>query len=270
MAKNLMAKTQQRAISSALALVFPSKKRHTVNLAVSCRPVRLSRPVFFGLLSMRFLGKYLLSICLAIAGWSNAGWAQVDPLPVIDDQLRRDFPEVQSISAAQLQALLERGPNPILLDIRTADEFAVSHLKGAIRVDPDADLADVLRVTGPVLKSRDVIVYCSVGVRSTELASRLRIGLKANGASRVSNLSQGIFGWHNAGRSLTRAGVPISYIHPYDAKWGQLLEQKNLIRYAPNGSSQSPAPRTPVWMLIALFSALMVSAIFYYLWQRRA
>jgi rhodanese-related sulfurtransferase len=217
---------------------------------------------------MRFMRKYLLSICLAIAGWSNAGWAQVDPLPVIDSQLVRDFPAVQSITAAQLQHVMEREPKPILLDIRTADEFAVSHLKGAIRVDPDASLDDVLRATGPDLKGRDVVVYCSVGVRSTELAARLYTGLKAIGAANVANLSQGIFGWHNARRPLTRAGVPITYIHPYDAKWGQLLEQKNLIRYSANNASQAPASRTYLMILIALFGALIVSATAYYQWQR--
>jgi rhodanese-related sulfurtransferase len=225
---------------------------------------------FFELLSMRFLRKYLLSLCLVIAGWSNAAWAQVDPLPVIDNQLRRDFPEVQSITAAQLQQAIEREPKPVLLDTRTADEFAVSHLKGAIRVDADAGLADVLRVTGPDLKGRDVIVYCSVGVRSTELAARLYTELKANGAASVANLSEGIFGWHNARRPLTRAGVPISYIHPYNAKWGQLLVRKNLIRYSPNNPSQAPAPRTYLMILVALFGALIVSATAYYLWQRRA
>jgi rhodanese-related sulfurtransferase len=223
---------------------------------------------FFGHVEMRFLGKYLLSICLAIAGWSNAGWAQVDPLPVIDVQLRQDFPEVHSITAAQLKALLERGPKPIVLDIRKADEFAVSHLKGAIRINPDASLDDVLRATGPDLKGRDVIVYCSVGVRSTELASRLLIGLKASGAASVSNLSEGIFGWHNARRPLTRAGAPISYIHTYNAKWGQLLVRKNLIRYSPNNPSQAPASRTYLMILIALFGALIVSATAYYQWQR--
>lgn len=144
----------------------------------------------------------LLLAIIMIAGLSHAANAQISPLPIIDQELRASFPDVASITAAELPTLLSGEERPIILDVREPEEFAVSHLQGAVRIDPDAELVDVLRAIGPDLKRRAIIVYCSVGVRSTQLAERVHIGLKSRGASRIANLSEGIFGWHNAKRPL--------------------------------------------------------------------
>jgi rhodanese-related sulfurtransferase len=207
---------------------------------------------------MRLSGKSLLCLFLLILGLTGPVSALPDPLPVIDNQLRRDFPEIESINAADLQILLEREPGPILLDIREADEYAVSHLKGALRIGPDAELRDVLRATGPDLKGRTIIVYCSVGVRSTELAARLREGLKAHGAARIANLSQGIFGWHNTKRPLVRSGQLTPYVHPYDRLWGRLVKRQELARYSPLPSAPAPALGMGLGPILMMLSAIAV------------
>ena len=69
--------------------------------------------------------------------------AQTGALAEIDAKLRTNFPQVESISAADLQARMGRKDAPIILDVREKDEFAVSHLQGAIRVDPNARANDV-------------------------------------------------------------------------------------------------------------------------------
>jgi rhodanese-related sulfurtransferase len=208
---------------------------------------------------MRLVGQRLLCLFLVIVGFTSPTFASVDPLPMIDNQLRRNFPEIESIKAIELQALLESDPAPVMLDIREMDEYVVSHLVGALRVDPDAELADVLHTTGHDLKGRTIIVYCSVGVRSTELAARLRKGLKAQGAARIANLSEGIFGWHNAMRPLMRDGQPTPYVHPYDGLWGQLLNRQELARYSPFEPKPALAPDTglgPILMLLTAIAAL--------------
>ncbi len=91
----------------------------------------------------------------------------------------------------------------------------------------------MLLAIGTDLKGRSVIVYCSVGVRSTQLAERVYDGLKARGASRIANLSEGVFGWHNAKRPLVRDTQASAFVHPYDALWGQFLRRQNLTAYAP-------------------------------------
>jgi rhodanese-related sulfurtransferase len=190
---------------------------------------------------MRLFRQLLLLLVTIIAGLSHAANAQVSPLQVIDQELRANFPNVASVDAADLQMLMADPQRPIILDVREAKEFAVSHIQDAVRIDPDAELDDVLQTIGPDLKGRAIIVYCSVGMRSTELADRIRAGLKGKGASRIANLSEGIFGWHNAKRPLVRGKQATSYVHPYDALWGQLLRQQNLTAYVPVLQGQKPA-----------------------------
>jgi sterol desaturase/sphingolipid hydroxylase (fatty acid hydroxylase superfamily)/rhodanese-related sulfurtransferase len=195
---------------------------------------------FFERARMRLFVKFWLCFFALIAGSDDHALAQIDPLPVIDQQLRSSFPDVETMNAEALQRRLAQKDPPIILDVREADEFAVSHLKGAVHVDPKAELADVLRAIGPTLGGRDVIVYCSVGVRSTQLAERLRDELKARGIRSVANLAQGIFGWHNAGRPLAQGPHPTPFVHPYNALWGQLVTRQTLTAYTPITAELGP------------------------------
>lgn len=140
------------------------------------------------------------------------------------DQMKRTvrtrFPQVPQLSTAELAAWLRdpSRPQPILLDVRTAEEFRVSHLRGAIRVDPSAKAADL----GPIVQRRGpVVTYCSVGYRSSAVAERL---LKA-GVPQVQNLEGSIFQWANEGRALEADGKPAAKVHPYNAKYGKLLDE---------------------------------------------
>lgn len=125
----------------------------------------------------------------------------------------------QWMSRAELLAKLadETGPAPALLDVRTHAEFRVSHLAGAVRVDPDEPrLADL-----GLPRDRTIVVYCSVGYRSGAIA----LALQELGFERVYNLEGGIFGWANGGHPLERDGRPVSEVHPYDSVWGRLLDE---------------------------------------------
>lgn len=183
----------------------------------------------------------LLAALLVFLTMQGTADALANPLGAIDAELRAGYPEVASITAAELEARLGKDAPPVLLDVREAEEFAVSHLAGAIRIDPDAAPDDVLRAIGPHLAGRDVVVYCSVGVRSTELAERVRAELLRRGATRIANLSEGIFGWHNAGRPLVQGNHATPYVHPYDLFWGRLVGQQDLVAYAPVAPGRQPA-----------------------------
>jgi rhodanese-related sulfurtransferase len=108
-------------------------------------------------------------------------------------------------------------PTLQLLDVREPAEFAVSHLPGAIRVNPSASAREV---TPRLNSGRPVIVYCSVGYRSSRLAERLI----AAGVPRVSNLDGSIFAWANEGRPLVSDAGPVRRVHPYNAFFGRLLK----------------------------------------------
>lgn len=156
----------------------------------------------------------LLFVVLMFVAMVSPAWAQVSALAAIDQELRAHFPKVTSIKAVELEKLMGSKLRPIVIDVWEPEEFAVSRLQGAVRIDPDAELDDVLRAIGPELEDRIIIVYCSVGVRSTELAERVGGGLKSRGVSQIANLSKGIFGWHNATRTLMRGTQKTPYVDP--------------------------------------------------------
>jgi rhodanese-related sulfurtransferase len=131
------------------------------------------------------------------------------------------FPGVHWIGTKHLARWLDEaaagGPDVLLLDARTPEEFAVSHLPGARRVDPDSDALDPRDVP----EDARVVVYCSVGYRSAGVAGRIARGAAAS----VHNLAGGIFQWANEGRTVVQAGAPVDAVHPYDRLWGLLLDR---------------------------------------------
>lgn len=141
---------------------------------------------------------------------------------IVDALIRAECPEVASLATGRLAAWLDDEPPPVLLDARAPDEFAKSHLPGAIRVDPKASpealTAEVASLRGADA-ARPVVVYCSVGIRSARVADRLR----SAGVDDVYNLDGSIFRWASEGRPVVRDGHPVREVHPYNALWGQLL-----------------------------------------------
>jgi sterol desaturase/sphingolipid hydroxylase (fatty acid hydroxylase superfamily) len=115
----------------------------------------------------------------------------------------------------------------------------------------------VLQAIGPDLQGRSVIVYCSVGIRSTQLADRLQAGLKSHGAGQVANLSEGLFGWHNAGLPLQQGAEETSYIHPYNSLWGQLVRRQDLIAYQPVAAGLTPLKTSGVNEMLVRLGAFL-------------
>ncbi|MSU33957.1 MAG: sulfurtransferase [Pedosphaera sp.] len=133
--------------------------------------------------------------------------------------VRSRFPGVRQLSTTELAAWLSDSnrPSPLLLDVREVPEFAVSHLPGARNVAPSATAAEAMPATE---KERAVVVYCSVGYRSSDMANRLQ----SAGFTNVLNLEGSIFQWANEGRLLQSNGIATQRVHPYNAKFGQLLK----------------------------------------------
>ena len=129
------------------------------------------------------------------------------------------FPNVEWVDTKTLARWMDAPPSeaPLLLDVRSDEEFAVSHLLGAIRIEPGRQTFESL----PIEESRPVVVYCSVGYRSAAIIDALR----ASGIEDVHNLRGGVFTWANEGRPLFRDGVPASRVHPYGSPWSLLLRR---------------------------------------------
>ncbi len=140
--------------------------------------------------------------------------------PTVKQRIRADLPEVRQVSAGALAALLASAEaRPVLLDVREEAEYRVSHLPGAVRVDPGAER---LQLPPGVEKDTPIVVYCSVGYRSSALAERLT----RQGYSAVSNLEGSIFEWANEGNPVVRDGEEVRQVHPYNELWGRLLDSE--------------------------------------------
>lgn len=148
----------------------------------------------------------------------------------------RKFPDVKWIGRADLARWREDPgrAQPVVLDARTGQEFAVSHLKDAIRIDPYRPLLRPLR---GFPKDTAIVVYASVGYRSARVAH----WLAQQGYSNVQNLAGSIFQWANEGRPVFSQGRPTVEVHPYDDRWGLLLESQYRAK-APPLEKRSAAP----------------------------
>jgi len=149
---------------------------------------------------------------------SPAGQAAEDGLQRMKALVRERFPEVRHLTTGELAAWIAdtHRAAPLLLDVRTRTEFEVSHLPGARQVDPGvtaAALAPTLPTNAPV------VVYCSVGYRSADCATRLARA----GFTNVLNLEGSIFQWANEGRPLESGGQAVRKVHPYSGSFGKLL-----------------------------------------------
>ena len=189
----------------------------------------LKRPGGYSGLAAKLRSAAVVTILalVGIVSLTSPTWGQIDWF------LAHRFADVRTISTVQLaQALLQSGRNTqatklVLLDIRSAEEFAVSHLPGARNVPPDAVIDFAERELAGLERSQPIVVYCSVGVRSAAAARDLQF----LGFSQVKNLQGSLFQWANEGRAVV-AGVHGSpegqassavAVHPYNGFWGRLL-----------------------------------------------
>lgn len=161
--------------------------------------------------------------------------AEVFTLQSIKDQVARDYKDVEHMETSELAALLEKGDNTLIFDVREESEYKVSHIPGAIRVSPSMWGWSFLRKYGDKVKGKNVVFYCSVGVRSSIMAERTQEGLRKRGALQVKNLIGGIFAWHNEKRMLANSKGQTLWVHPYDKYWGKLIDHKEHARMKPQG-----------------------------------
>jgi len=147
------------------------------------------------------------------------------------------FPDVRWITTDELARWQEdtEQPQPLILDARTQPEYAVSHLKGAILVDPYRPSLGPLQAAA---KTEAIVVYSSAGYRGARVARWLREA----GYTSVVNLVGGIFKWANEDRPIFRdQSRPTAMVHPYDSRWGLLVEGRYRAQ-APEVEKRSAAP----------------------------
>jgi phage shock protein E len=100
---------------------------------------------------------------------------------------------VDPIDAAELAGRIDSGTAPLVLDVRTADEFQRGSIPGALNIPHDtlAERLDEL----PVSRSEEIVVHCQSGKRAA-LAEAVLIEA---GYSRVRELDGHWQGWQDSG-----------------------------------------------------------------------
>ncbi len=91
------------------------------------------------------------------------------------------------ITPDQLKRRIDAGENLFVLDVRNPNEFAICRIPGTVLVP----LPELPLRFAEVPKDREVIVHCKSGMRSAKAIEFL----KAQGYTKLVNLSGGILGW---------------------------------------------------------------------------
>lgn len=100
----------------------------------------------------------------------------------------------QNFENADVQEFAEliADSNVVVLDVRTAAEFAEGHIQGAVLIDQgQSDFMEKAKATLPAGKT--IAVYCRSGRRSANAAGRL-----ADAGYKCVNLKGGIMAWKKA------------------------------------------------------------------------
>ena len=133
------------------------------------------------------------------------------------------YREINQTTPGELQQMLE---SPIattlkLVDVRTREEYEVSHLPNAEHLSPDAALSEW--ETSYRDANGGFILYCAVGYRASQVARRLI----RNGMTNISILDGSIFEWANQGRPLQCGGDCTKLVHPYHSSSSRLLKPEH-------------------------------------------
>jgi rhodanese-related sulfurtransferase len=118
----------------------------------------------------------LAIIAVVIAGCGGAG--VVSPVPA---------PERHDVTAAELQAMMDDGQPLVILDVRTAQEYAAGHIPGAV----NAPLADLDAWVSSYNPTDRLATVCRAGSCSRLAADQL-VG---RGFTDVYNLLGGMDAW---------------------------------------------------------------------------
>ena len=153
---------------------------------------------------------FLFILCIPCLSFSQAS---------LDELLKQyNTEKIPYISVEELKEIQE---NVILLDAREQEEYEISHLKGAKCVGYDHfKIKNITKQNLP--KDTTIVVYCSLGIRSEDVAEKL----KKKGFTNVLNLYGGIFEWKNKGNMVLDATASTTEkVHAFSKEWSKWLTE---------------------------------------------
>ena len=103
--------------------------------------------------------------------------------------------DTSEISARDVLAFAGQTDAPLVLDVRSAEEFAGGHVPGAVNVSHEQVTARI----GELDSTREVVVYCERGMRADKAAEVL-----SGAGFRVRHLTGDMSGWREQGLPIER------------------------------------------------------------------
>jgi rhodanese-related sulfurtransferase len=144
---------------------------------------------------------------------------EIDPDYKIMIEKKYEFPTISPDSASSILY----NSNVVFLDTREPEEYNVSHLPNAILFGYDAPN---WKAVDTLSKDKTVIVYCSIGVRSQNIAE----DLEEKGFSNIKNLYGGIFLWADQSREMVDLqNNETAKVHGYNKFWGRWVKKAETV-----------------------------------------
>ena len=94
---------------------------------------------------------------------------------------------MQQISVTKLNALIQSGDTPLLIDVREADEHNAFNIGGIL-----IPLSEIIQKANQIPTNKPVIMYCRKGIRSQIAIQRLEMKF---GYTNLLNLTGGMDAW---------------------------------------------------------------------------
>jgi rhodanese-related sulfurtransferase len=104
--------------------------------------------------------------------------------------------EAATITPSELGARRDTGTAPVVIDVRTAKEYAGGHIPGAVNIPFDQIADRISEVEAP----NGVALYCMVGPR----ARKGEAALLASGYTEVLHIEGGLAAWQATGYPVER------------------------------------------------------------------
>jgi len=100
---------------------------------------------------------------------------------------------IKEVTVDQVKARMDRGDQPLLIDVREESEWAKDHLPGAVHLGKGILERDIEKVVAD--PGTEVILYCGGGFRSALAAE----SLQKMGYTNVLSMDGGHRGWRDKG-----------------------------------------------------------------------
>lgn len=152
-------------------------------------------------------------LALPAAAQTGASDARAQRFAETAADIARTFPLVEHISIDEYRA---QHTDALLIDVRSAEEYQVSRIPGAVNAATRDQLLVMARDHRQQHPRTQIVLYCSLGWRSGDAAEYLR----QQGVGGVMNLQGSIFAWGNRSLPVENAAGPAQKIHSYNLFWG--------------------------------------------------